>query len=234
MSSPASCGRGLLRTFLAVAAFLSPAPSLHAGTIAVVPIRIELDPAATFCALHVSNLGKEPVAVQVRGFGWSQMADGSDRLEPAGIRLNPSVMEIPSGQKKLVRCALPPHVGASESSFRLIVDELPPGQAQPGTVQAVLRLSIPLFRSPKGAAPALRWREGPLGWLELLNVGRAHATVGRVVVRRAGQEPDTIDRGFYLLAGSVRSLPLTAGSAITGVEVVTGPGQPQAVAKLQR
>lgn len=223
----------LLRLLLAPALALlaTPAP---AAKIGVVPIRIELASTANFCSLHVSNLGPDKVAVQVRGYAWSQRPDGSDQLDPADIRVNPAIMELAPGQKRLVRCSLPPHAGPAESAYRLLVDELPQGNPAPGTMQTVLRLSLPLFRKPKDASPRLHWRADPSGSIELLNTGQTHAIVGKLIVSRADRQPETVERGFYLLAGARRPVALATDTrAITKVELVNGAGQIQPVPKLQ-
>jgi fimbrial chaperone protein len=141
-------------------------------------------------------------------------------------------MELQPGQKRLVRCSLPPASGLTESTHRLLVDELPKGNPPPGTMQTVLRLSLPTFRKPQGAVPQLQWTSGAGGALEVHNIGKAHAMVGKLIVTRAGQRPETIERGFYLLAGARRPVSLAGGSApITKVEAVTESGKVEAVAK---
>lgn len=218
-----------MATAAAAASFAAPA---SAARIAVNPIRIELASTTNYCALHVSNQGDQPVAVQVRGFAWSQDPDGTDRLEPADIRLNPSILELPPGQTKLVRCSLPPHAGPMESSYRLLVDELPTAKPPPGTMQTLLRLSLPIFRKPPGAAPQLRWKIDPAGGLELFNAGRQHSIVGKLRISRPGIAPEVIERGFYLLAGARRTIALSASPAgITKVEAVNGAGQMDTVAR---
>lgn len=216
----------------ALAAACAASTANAAARIAVAPIRIELASNANFCSLHVSNLGQDKVAVQVRGFAWSQDADGADRLDPADIAINPSIMELQAGQKRLVRCSLPPHAGAKESSHRLLVDELPQGNPSPGTMQTVLRLSLPIFRKPAGAAPALQWSVGDGAALELRNTGGAHSLIGKLIVTREGKKPETIERGFYLLAGARRPITLAGGAAgITRIEAIMDTGKVDVVAK---
>ncbi|NJC04378.1 P pilus assembly chaperone PapD [Sphingomonas kaistensis] len=95
-----------------------------------------------------------------------------------------------------------------------------------------MRLSLPLFRKPAGAAPLLQWQAGADGTLDLINTGQRHAEVGRLVVSRAGRSPETLGRGFYLLAGTRRSIALAPlQGEITKVEAVTGEGQVKAVPK---
>jgi len=226
--------RWIVRSALAVAAGAVPACPAPAATIAVVPIRIELNSAASFCSLHVSNHGQDRVAIQVRGFAWSQLPDGTDRLDPADIRVNPSIMELGPGQRRLVRCSLPPHPGATESAYRLLLDEVPRANPALGTMQTVLRLSVPIFRKPTGAAPQLQWKAAGAGTLELSNAGGMHAVVGKLIVSRAGLGPETIERGFYLLAGARRTIALAGDTArVTKVEAVAGSGQAAVVAKVE-
>lgn len=228
----AGWGDPLRAACAAVAALVVAVPAI-AANIAVVPIRIELAPGAKYCSLHVSNQGADDVAIQVRGFAWSQASDGSEELGAADIRVNPAIFELKPGEKRLVRCSLPAHSGPNESSYRLLVDELPRGDPQPGTMRTLLRISLPIFRKPAGAAPSLHWQAGPGGALQLLNTGQRHAVVGKLLVSRAGQPIETVERGFYLLAGKQRSIPLTSvRGEITKVEAVTGEGQLKAVSKL--
>lgn len=223
---------GLLSLAVLAAAVLAAGVPAQAAKIAVIPIRIELAPSARYCSLHVSNQGAEQVAIQVRGFAWSQAPDGSEQLDAADIRVNPAIFELAPGEKRLVRCSLPAHGGANESAYRLLVDELPRGTPEPGTMRTLLRLSLPLFRKPAGATPLLQWQAGADGTLDLINAGQRHAEVGRLVVSRAGQSQETLGRGFYLLAGTRRSIALAPlQGEITKVEAVTGEGQVKAVPK---
>lgn len=228
-------GRGPIVGLLAAAVAIAIAApqAARAARLAVVPIRIELAAKANFCSLHVSNEGPDEVAVQIRGFRWNQDADGADRLDQADIRLNPSIFELGPGQKKLVRCSLPAEAGEGEDAHRLLVDELPRASPAPGTMQTLLRLSLPVFRTPAGAAPILRWTAGPDGSLRLANSGNRHAMISRLVVGYAGSRPAlVIERGFYLLAGASRTIALPAGAGeVSDVEAVAGAGR-IAVAKL--
>lgn len=218
-------GPGRWLRILVVAGLALATPAV-AGRIAVVPIRIMVEPASSFCALHVSNQGDSPVAVQVRGFRWRQEASGADLLEPTGIRLNPAILTLAPQQKRLVRCSLPPPSGAGEDSFRLLVDELPEGEPMPGTMRTLLRLSLPVLRTPRGARPLLRWSTGPDGTPLLRNHGNASILVSRLVIGRTGGAASTLDRSFYLLAGSSRALSGdVAGRGVRSLEVVDGLGQ---------
>lgn len=218
---------GLSRLFLSAALAVAAQPSAaFAASIAVMPVRVEVAPSKQFCSLSVSNEGAEEVTVQVRAYVWKQQPDGTDVLEhSASIAVNPSIATIPAGGKKLIRCSLPAKSGPNESTFRLLVNELPRSSVQPGTLQTLLQLSIPVFQAPQNAQPALSWLVGDDGRLYLMNNGTRHARVNQYIVRRTGGEPSRIDRGFYLLAGSRRAIDLDASAAdVIGVDVMIGDG----------
>lgn len=190
-------------------AAVAPAPAT-AGALRVTPVRVDIAPDRQFCALTIANDGEGPVSVQVRGYGWSKDADGTDRLDPAtGPRVNPSILTLARGASGLVRCSVAaPDNASREEAWRLIVEELP-DLSEPlpaGGVRALLRLSIPVFRTPPAARPRLSWSWRDSGTLHLANSGNAHVQV-------LGLDADggpLSTRAFYLLAGGEIDLPLAA------------------------
>ena len=214
---------------------LSQIGSAHAGTLRILPVRIEVAADKRFCSLSISNDDPKPVTIQIRGFGWRKDADGSDVLEPAdGPIVNPSIVAIPTGETRLIRCSLPDQSGAIEQSYRLIIDELPEPNPMPGTIQARLRISIPVFRAPARAAPVLDWamratQAGGTPNLVLSNRGNCHAQVSAIILhsRKSSSAPRRIARGFYLLAKGSIALPLPdpPPDGIAGVEVETTDGR---------
>jgi fimbrial chaperone protein len=196
-----------------------------AGALRVMPVRVEVAAGRQFCSLTLGNDSDHPVTVQVRGFGWSRDESGEDRLDPAtGPLVNPAIATIPAGENRLVRCSLPAtgqsaatgEAAGTEQQWRLIVDELPRPAAElaPGTVQTLLRLSVPVFRTPADARPALNWSivrpatGEPL--LALANAGRRRAQVVKLVLHLKDGRELAVPRGFYLLAQGRLALPLPA------------------------
>lgn len=231
MATPTS----LLRTGFALCASVALvlAGPVQAGALRILPVRVEVAPGKQFCALSLANDAPVPVTVQVRGYGWSKDADNADLLDPAnGPLVNPAIVTIAAGESQLIRCSLPGTSGGREETYRLIVDERPTMAAPPGTIRALLRLSIPVFRAPAAAQPVLGWEvlKAPDGSRELVltNSGGRHAQITAVTLRSRGGQTESVAlaSGFYLLAGGRVALPLAAlpSGGIGAVEVETAAG----------
>ncbi|TCM19653.1 fimbrial chaperone protein [Novosphingobium sp. PhB165] len=213
---------------LAPMAMAGAAP-VAAGSLRVMPIRVEVPENARFCGLTVANDEDTPVSVQVRGYRWSKDANGEDVLaEDAAFQVNPTIVTLGAREERLVRCGMPPSgprtpSGVAEQSWRLVLDELPrpdaaPGStSRPGGIRTLLRISVPVFRAAAEAQPNLVWSLGsdaagrPV--LVIENDGARHAQVLSLELEpvRAGQAPGTVTKSFYILAGGRTALPLPAG-----------------------
>ncbi|MEE4453857.1 molecular chaperone [Novosphingobium resinovorum] len=188
----------------------------RAGSLSVMPVRVDVAAGARFCSLTLGNDADRPVTVQVRGFAWSRDEGGADILTPdEGFVVNPPIATIAPHASRLVRCSLPAGAKAdpgagTEKQWRLIVDELPdPTQAQPGVVQTLLRISVPVFRGGETAAPQFTASVDGKG-LRLSNAGTGHAKVIAVTLEGTGEgagAPVTLDKTFYLLAGGAQVVP---------------------------
>lgn len=218
-------GLALLALACGFMGLLQPQAAL-AGSLTVLPIRVEVAANRQFCSITIGNDGTTDVAVQVRGYRWHQ-EDGSDALdESQGIAINPSIMMIPPGTKKLVRCSLPEQSGPVESTYRLIVSELPRAQPEPGTLQTLLQLSIPVFRAQPDARPSLHWEATEDGRLIVTNTGTRHVRIADLVIHPvAGAAPVRAKAGFYLLAGASRKVDADVGrNEIAKVEAMAEDG----------
>lgn len=185
--------------------FAAPA---RAGSLSVMPVRVDVPSGRRFCSLTLGNDSDRAVTVQVRGFAWSRDEGGADILDPdTDFVVNPPIATIAPHGTRLVRCSLPADAGAqAERQWRLIVDELPdPTQAQPGVVQTLLRLSVPVFRGAEGVAPQFTASISPQG-LRLANTGSGHARLVALTLQGAS-ETVTLDKPFYLLAGGAQLIP---------------------------
>ncbi len=211
---------------ITLAAALVPAV-VFAGSLSVFPVRVEVAPGKQFCSLTIGNDGAEDVTVQVRGYRWRQQPDGTDILDDANsIQINPSIVTVPAGSKKLIRCSLPLPTGPHEDTFRLLVNELPRETAAPGTLQALLQLNIPVFRAQPDARPALNWSMTEAGGLLIVNDGARHARIiGLTVKGNLPAEEVRGHRGFYLLAGTSRTIdPGMPARAVTDIDITTEEG----------
>lgn len=221
---------GLLAVALIIGASGVPAA---AGSLRVTPVRIDIPADGQFCALTITNDRDEPVTVQVRGLGWSQDRSGEQVLDAdAGPVVNPEIFTLDARQSRLVRCAVPVSAApAAEQAWRLIVDELPGEETDgSGNIRTLLRLSLPVFRTPPGAAPDLEIT--PLGAVEegqrflLRNRGTAHAKLLDLKLPAASGDIRS-EQSFYLLAGAQReiTLPVAPGTRLAGLSAVTVEGE---------
>lgn len=130
---------------------------LHATSLRVSPVILDLKVPAAASSLRIWNDAKNPVNVQVRIFRWTQQ-DGNDVLTAAeDVVASPPMTQLKPGAENLVRIVrLSKTPVRAEESYRVIVDELPSGvKSQSGTINLVVRHSIPVFFSGAAAAEAV-------------------------------------------------------------------------------
>ncbi|MET3435607.1 molecular chaperone [Sphingomonas sp. 1185] len=211
-----------MRRAIAAAAMLLTVPAIgRASDIRVAPVAIDPLPGARTTALTLSNAEQRPVRVQVRVMRWTSR-NGADVLTPTSdVVASPPFSTLAPQQQyliRVVRTAKAPPVG--EEAYRVLIDEVPdPGRAQPGTVDLVVRQSIPAFFSdiPR-RMPDVSWR--------IERSGGATALVGRNTGNRrlrladlqliAGSQQILARAGLvgYVLAGSELRIPLNPGTSV--------------------
>jgi fimbrial chaperone protein len=202
--------------------------ALAAGAAAAGPLQVEpvlVDVTAPGAASTLTLRGDgTPVEAQVRIFRWVQ-ANGEDRLEPTtDVVASPPALSLKSDAAhvvRIVRVAKTPV--AQEESYRILVDQLPNlAQQRNGTVNLILRQSIPVFFKPAAASgPKLTWSVAQAnGKASLLahNSGDRRVRVSDLKVRD-GQGPDlTVAGGLagYVLPGATKRWALPGGRAAAG------------------
>ena len=210
--------------FAALLAFASPA---SAASLQVATTSLTFQAKQNADGLWLSNSGDVPVQVQLRVFRWTQV-NGEELLEPTrDLVASPPMQTLPPGERQLVRLVrTKPISPASETSYRVIVDELPaPNKEQQG-LQFVLRYSVPVFilpETPTPIAPALHTRlvEGEEGQaaIEIENNGSEHAQIADLVYTDASDKRDVVIPGLvgYVLPGQRMRWPLKSSvSRFTG------------------
>lgn len=228
---PLHAARMLLGALGCALALSAPAASLQ-----VAPTSITLQPRQNADGLWLSNTGGDPLHAQVRVFRWTQV-DGEERLEPTrDITISPPLIELPAGQRQLVRVI---RLGAPptdvETSYRVIVDELPIPETAPspgGTgkragLEFTLRYSLPVFLLPASAGtaessqpqPVLQAKvlqNGTTAQLEISNTGAAHAQVSELVFVDAAGRRHVVREGLagYVLPGERKRWPIPASLTV--------------------
>lgn len=213
---------------LALALLLTTAApaGVTAGAFAVSPTRVQLAPDQRAAVVTLQNNAAEPVTVQVQTFAWPHGGVVRD-LEPTRELLAmPAVLTLPPKEKQIIRVALrSAPAGSTEMAYRLLITEVPsrPSSKTAG-IRFALRLSLPVFVTPKGAEPEPAWSAGKTGGkpqLQLTNNGNAHLQIKRITLKTPGrsQPLQVIEDPAYVLAGRQQTWPLKA--SLLGQEVLS-------------
>lgn len=142
--------------------------------------------------ITLRNAGSTPSTVQIRVFRWSQ-SNGEESLTPTeDVVASPPAITLAPGVDyvaRIVRVTKRPV--PAEEAYRLLVDELPDAsRARSGTVQLLVRHSIPVFfGSPQRTQPAVDWtvskRDGRL-IVSAHNRGSKRLRISALSLRDAG------------------------------------------------
>lgn len=219
MAGPLLARGWLIAAILALGA---PHGAALARSLQITPIRAELPAGPGAAALTLRNRGDTPIHAQVRVFHWTQ-ADGDDLLDATDeVVASPPIVRIESGGDQLVRIVrLGPAMSDGETTYRLLIDELPDPAAAPRTsgVRVQLRYSVPVFAgTPGNARPELHFslkRENEAWILSARNAGRRHAQISQVQLVGADGQALTLAEGLlgYALRDSKRSWRLEGAQA---------------------
>ncbi|MGY0798194.1 fimbrial biogenesis chaperone [Lysobacter sp. A286] len=180
---------------LMLLALLGPCGPALAASLQVAPTSVELHANEKGEAVWLSNTATEtPVRAQVRLFRWTQQ-DGTDTLEPTtDLAISPPLLELAGGARQLVRVIRTgPAPTGTETSYRIIVDEVPSGETADQTgLKFLLRYSIPVFVLPTGDTPITYdlhprlERADDAATLVVSNRGRRHAQLADLAYMDAG------------------------------------------------
>ena len=201
----------------AILALLFTSLAAEAQALSVLPVNIFLQPGQAATTLTVTNQGTSKTAVQIRAYAWNQH-DGDDQLTSSEeVVISPPIASIAPGGNQVVRLVLrlPPMGRDQESTYRILVDQIPP-PAEPGIVHVVLRLSIPIFAEPmKRTVPNVQFhvevKAGQI-YLVAVNNGLRHDVVRDIELstsdgRKLKPVPGTSP---YILAGASRRWNIAA------------------------
>jgi fimbrial chaperone protein len=215
---------------------IAAAPSAHAGSLQVAPVRVVLNQARPVAAMTIGNAEDAEVAVQAEVFAWSQV-DGKDVYEPTrDVLVNPTIFRLAAQAQQIVRLGLRVPAGEREKSYRIFLQQLPRDRAVPtgaaangsgGTtvqIQTLLRIGVPIFVPPPAARRDVRWRiessdagpaaapsspSAPRYRLKVKNDGDEHIQLTQVVLRHDdGSELRRKSLSHYVLAGQASTLPV--------------------------
>ena len=208
---------------LALAALLGLCGHAGAASLQVAPTSVVVQPDENGEAVWLSNTDPDTaVRAQVRLFRWTQK-NGEDVLEPTrDLAISPPLVELAGGARQLVRVIRlgpPPAAGEPETSYRIIVDEVPSAGTDEQTgLKFLLRYSVPVFVLPASEAPIdyqlvpRLERSGDNATLVVSNQGRQHAQLADLAYVDAAGKRHQVMAGLvgYVLPGQTMRWQLPA------------------------
>lgn len=198
------------------ACLLFAAASAVAASVDVAPTRIEIARDRRSGAVTLTNHGDAVARFDVSVFGWTQTATGQAELAPAtDLLVYPSTLELGAGEKRIVRVGVTESPGATERTWRLIVEERAGDEPLPGGGLRILtRLSLPVFQAParrqvRGAVDGVAIVDGQLR-AAARNEGNVHVVLDAVQATARDAAGSVVweasQPGWYVLAGDLRDL----------------------------
>lgn len=210
---------GIKRATLAAIAFLlclelCQARVAHSGTFQVNPIRITLSRQSPSSLLSVRNDSAEKIRFQIGVFAWDQNPKGEMVLNPTeDLIFYPALLALEPGDERRIRIGTNDPMVASEKSYRIFVEELPPLEnSQSDGIRILTKMGVPIFIQP--SKPTVQGRLDQMGFrgseffFEIKNLGNVHFFPRAVRVKGAGSQGETfLERelqSWYILAGGMR------------------------------
>lgn len=203
----------ILTVFAAV--WFSAPPARAAATLQIEPVRLELPPSSRRSTkILVKNHGNAEVNLQARVYLWTQGKDGKDILEPTfDFVLTPPIMRLSGGESQTIRLRMRADSDArEEKTFRLLLEELPPSDRQPGIFMRMQYL-LPIFVGGQdpGADPVDVWLERTEEFCAVRVRNRRSRHVNIQSLRAVGEGRSIhVTAPLYVLAGAELELPCPA------------------------
>jgi fimbrial chaperone protein len=171
----------------------------------------------------VRNEEQRPLRVQIRAMKWTQQNGADVTLPTQDVVASPPFITLQPMQQyqvRVVRTSTAPL--AAEESYRVLIDEIPDAHdIQPGTVNLVLRQSLPVFFSGvPSRASKVTWtlqRSGGTLILVARNAGNRRMRISDVTLDGGGAPIYHADGLIgYVLPGGERRWTLATMAALPG------------------
>lgn len=184
------------------------------GTFQVNPIRITLSPQSSSSLLTVRNDSSEKVRFQIGIFEWDQTSEGEMLLNPTeDLIFYPSLLAIDPGDERNIRVGTNKSIVASEKSYRIFVEELPPADnSNHKGIRILTKMGVPIFIQPTKQLVQAQLDHMKMGEtafsFEIRNTGNVHFFPRSIHVRGSGSQGETMLANqlqpWYILSGGVR------------------------------
>jgi fimbrial chaperone protein len=183
--------------------------------LSVLPVNVFLPAGQKAASLSLTNHGDKATSIQVRAYDWRQANDEDQLTDSKLIVVSPPLVTIPAGSTQVIRLILRQTPVDREATYRIVLDQIP-GPNEPGVVQMVLRLSIPVFAAPETKVVPqdqfhLEGNGERLFWVGV-NTGKSHEILHDIVVTASDGRKLNVKTKVspYLLVGATRHWELDA------------------------
>jgi fimbrial chaperone protein len=212
------------RLFAIAAALCATAAPAAAATFSVNPTQVYLEGRTTTSLVTLRNDSTEVMRFQVTAFTWQQSPAGEIELAPTqDIVFFPALVQLQPGEERKIRVGTTSTAVATEKTYRIFVEELPPADAanNGSEVRVLTKMGIPIFVRPAKAAEGARVADltltGGAVRFALANAGNVHLVPQQVLVRGvAGDGSPLFDEtlaAWYILAGGRRDIDVAIPAA---------------------
>lgn len=124
----------------------------QAATFSINPLRVELGARQRTDVITLKNTAETSLRLQVRTMRWTVEDDGQWQLTPSkDLIVTPELTEVPAGGSAQFRVGTLLDPGAGETSYRLLIDELPGIDSAADTqsqIKVLTQISLPVFLEP--------------------------------------------------------------------------------------
>jgi len=200
---------------IAAILLLSAAAAAFSQALSIAPVNINLEPNRRSATLSLTNRSESDMSIQVRVFSWNQLNNVDQLTETNTVIVSPPLATLAPGSNQVIRLLLRHPAIGREETYRILVDQIP-SAGKVGTVQMVLRLSIPVFAEPSNkTTPHLQLHlesDGEKHFLVCVNDGTRHDALREMELTASGGRKLKTDPSAspYILAGVTRRWPIVA------------------------
>jgi fimbrial chaperone protein len=172
----------------------------------VTPIRVVLWGERSSALLTLTNESDQTLRFQITAFAWDQSSTGEMQLAPTeDIVFFPTLLSLDPGKERKVRVGTLVPSGATEKTYRIFFEELPPLERTatnrpPTQIRVLTKMGVPVFLEPEEPFPAggienLSLENGSLRF-RVRNSGNVHFSLQAVRVKGTGASGETVAGGI--------------------------------------
>lgn len=148
--------RPLIRLAVLLGLALCRAGSAGAATYSVNPTGVILRAGTRSALVTIKNESDQALRFQLSVVAWGQDETGAMQTAPTeDIVFFPALLTLERGEERKVRIGAATPFAATEKTYRLFIEELPPPDrpSEPGAVRVLTKTGIPIFLQPARPAP---------------------------------------------------------------------------------